>query len=209
MFFILNEYPMFSVLGDATRPPYRVTGRALIWVAALVGCVACKRKFDKEESDTGARDEDSKRLWVVLRTSGSVSCSMARVGGSTSTRTHRCPFSCLLEKTAEAVVDGKTVVTLTYTGVDGDGIETPLYAVDWSPTLSLASRSGGPTSPANRLCTRRTRRPSRWRRGDARGRVCGHHYGGITYTGQFIGMEDCPNNWAPGTRGSVPDQAHQ
>ena len=22
--------------------------------------------------------------------------------------------------------------------------------------------------------------------------------GGITYTGQFLGMEDCPNNWAPG-----------
>ena len=111
-------------------------------------------------------------------------------------------YSLAIEKTAEQLQDGKSVVTLTYTAIDGDGGKVVIHEVDWSSdaddgieiwrwTDFTADAAGVTTefSPPIQMAARQMNN----------GESVVTTTGAGTYTGQYLGLQDCPNNWSNDT----------
>ena len=128
---------------------------------------------------------DGDRLWEYVNEDPNVAFSMMAV-----------------EKTTEGLVGGKNVVTLTYSSSDGEGGETLLHEIDWSSDADdgieiwrwtdFTTDAAGTTteySPPVLLAARQMNS------GDT---VVTTTNAG-TFTAQYLGLQDCPNNWATDT----------
>ena len=176
--------------------------RYLVWSVVLTACFgACMSgSTDKDGSDTGSDDtgEDivgpRETLWDRFPLDGARAWDFVNDDASVD-------FALAVEKTGETAIECKNVVTLTYTAVDSDGNSTPLYAVDWSSDAEDGIQIWGwmdftsdptaytPFSPPIQVAKSEMRE----------GASVVTTTGGVTYTGQYRGLEDCPNYWSNDT----------
>ncbi|HCH66768.1 MAG: hypothetical protein CL927_16180 [Deltaproteobacteria bacterium] len=127
---------------------------------------------------------DGDRLWEYVNEDSSVEFSMA------------------VEKTIEGLTDGKTIATLTYTAIDSEGGQTLLHEIDWSSdaddgieiwrwTDFTADAAGTTTeySPPVLVAARQMNSGDTITTATSAG----------TFTTQYLGLQDCPNNWSNDT----------
>jgi hypothetical protein len=111
-------------------------------------------------------------------------------------------YSLSVAKTASVLVSGKEIVTLTHTAIDPEGGETLLHELDWSTDaddgIELWSWTDFGADPAGVITTydppiRLAAREMN--NGDTVETVTGSG----TFTGQYLGLGDCPNYWSNDT----------
>ncbi len=111
-------------------------------------------------------------------------------------------YTLTVEKTNEQLVNGKSIVTLTHTATDIDGNETIIDAIDWSAHeddgIEIHSWTDYRDDPAGVTVTYSP--PIRFaERQMNSGDIVETSTGGATYTGEYSGLQDCPNNWSQST----------
>jgi hypothetical protein len=108
-------------------------------------------------------------------------------------------YSLAIEKTGDVLVDGKNVVTLSYTAISMDGGETLMHEIDWSTDaddgIELWRWTDFTADPAG-VATEYSPPIQAAARQMNAGESVTTSTGGGTYTGQYTGLEDCPNNWS-------------
>jgi hypothetical protein len=108
-------------------------------------------------------------------------------------------YSLSVEKVNAQLTDGKEIVTLTYTAVDSDGGEVLLHEIDWSADADdgveiwrwtdFTTDSAGITTDFSPPITFAERQMNA-------GDIVDTTAGGATYTTQYSGLQECPNNWS-------------
>jgi hypothetical protein len=111
-------------------------------------------------------------------------------------------FTLSIEKVGSVLVDGKDIVTLAHTAVDSEGGEVLLHEVDWSTDsddgIELWSWTDFSTDPAGVTTTFDPPIQMAAREMNAGDSVTTATGGGV-FTGQYLGLTDCPNNWSNDT----------
>ena len=108
-------------------------------------------------------------------------------------------YALVVEKTGEVLQNGKNITTLSYTARDSDGGEVLLHEIDWSTDsddgieiwrwVDFTEDSAGVTveySPPIQAAARQMNS----------GDLVETETGGGTYSGEYSGLQDCPNNWS-------------
>jgi len=108
-------------------------------------------------------------------------------------------YSLSIEKVATSLSNGKDIVTLSYTAVDSDGGEVLLHEIDWSTHADdgveiwrwtdYTTDSAGLTTEFSPPITFAERQMNS-------GDIVDTTTGGATYSAQYNGLQDCPNNWS-------------
>lgn len=124
---------------------------------------------------------DGQRLWEYVNEDPSVEYSLS------------------VEKTSAVLSGKKEIVTLAYSAIDSEGGVTLLYELDWSTDADdgieiwrwndfTADSAGVVTSfsPPIQVAAREMNS----------GDIVETTTAGATYTGQYNGLGDCPNNWS-------------
>ena len=163
--------------------------RAALWrigvlaPAAMMAAGCAGQKFQYGgESLVDRFPLDGERLWVYIHDDPSVA-----------------DYSLAVEKIGAARVNGKERVTLSYTAVDGDGGELLLHEIDWSADADdgveiwrwtdFTADSAGVTTEFSPPITFAERQMNA-------GDIVDTTTGAGTYTTQYNGLQECPNNWS-------------